>query len=129
MHVRAGKLAWGALNSNECPAGSARITDEAQCTAAAATAGLPWGGSAVGSLPDAAVPRGCFWYGEGPVYLNTHPWGSSFPSAQLLCAVAATGVRARVVCVCARARVCACFEVEDLGRVRVRLYVCVRARG
>ncbi len=85
--ARAGKLVWGALNTNACPAGSSVITDAAQCQAAAATAGKGWSGS--GSWPDA--PRGCAWYTGGTVFLNTHPTGAADPDRQPLCAVAATG--------------------------------------
>ncbi len=94
MRARAGKLEWGELGSNECPVGSYRITDEAQCIRAAATAGKPW--CCNESYPDR--PRGCFWHiGYGSVGLNTDPIGGSDPTRQPLCAVNATGVRA---CAC-----------------------------
>ena len=88
MRVRAGKLAWGAANTNACPAGSSVITDAAQCQAAAATAGKTWYGSDSWS----SYPRGCYGYtGNSAVWLNTHPTGAAHPYDQPLCAVAATG--------------------------------------
>ncbi len=91
------------MGSNECPAGSSVITDEAQCQAAAATAGKVWAGSVNGP----AYPRGCYWVTiniNSNVLLNTHPTGGAYQYDQPLCAVAATGARARVLG-CARAPV------------------------
>ncbi len=88
MRTRAGKLAWGAPDTNACPAGSYVIVDEAQCRAAAATAGKVW----IASASWAANPRGCFWdTSYSDVFLNTHPTGAAYPNDQPLCAVAATG--------------------------------------
>ena len=47
----------GALDSNACPAGSYRITDAAQCEAAATAAGIAWGGPADNDV----IPTGCVW--------------------------------------------------------------------
>ena len=88
--ARAGKLEWGEPGTNYCPAGAYVITDEAQCIAAAATAGKGWSASNSGST----WPRGCFWDTVGGyVWLNTHPTGGTNPRDQPLCAVAATGAR------------------------------------
>jgi hypothetical protein len=48
---------FGDLDSNTCPAGSYRITDAAQCEAAATAAGIAWGGPTF--LTD--LPTGCVW--------------------------------------------------------------------
>ncbi len=83
--VGAGKLVWGALGSNECPAGSYRITVEAQCQGASAIAARPWGGSR--SMEN--YQMGCQWYtGNLEVWFNTH-YGHDEAgySTELLCAV------------------------------------------
>ena len=87
---KAAKLVWGEFNTSSCPAGAYVIVDEAQCHAAAATAGKGW----FSSESDATEPRGCYWYTDNRyVALNTHPTGAASPYAQLLCAVLpATGV-------------------------------------
>ena len=93
MCSRAGKLAWGVLGSNACPAGSYRITDAAQCRAAAATAGKGyWDKQNYWS----DRPAGCQWDTLGDVILNTHRTGRANPTKQPLCAVPATGLCARV---------------------------------
>ncbi len=71
------------------------ITDEAQCKAAAATAGKKWWGSEF--VP--TEPRGCYWSEYNFfVYVNPHPTGGANPDCKPLCAVlAATG--ATSVCV------------------------------
>jgi hypothetical protein len=97
--ARAGKLAWGAFNTNYCPAGSYVITNVAQCQAAAATAGKPWLGSG-SSVDDNLKPYGCFWYTavySGYVYSNRNTNGKATSLAQPLCAVPATGVYTRVM--------------------------------
>ncbi len=90
--ARAG-VAWGAANTNACPAGSYVIVDEAQCRAAAATAGKGWYGS--GSYSNR--PRGCSGATAGSVAVlfNTHPTGAANPYSQPLCAAGTTGVRTR----------------------------------
>ncbi len=119
----AGKLAWGAANTNACPAGAYVIVDYAQCEAAAATAGKAWYRS--GSWAD--EPRGCFWLtADNYVYLNTHPTGGAAPFDQPLCAVGAAGSQCAFVCaracVCVSVCVCACACVHF---VRVCVCVCV----
>ncbi len=81
----AGPLAWGKFSSSDCPAGSYRITDAAQCQAAAMATWNYWADSA--NKPD--VPRGCIYTVDGDVYLNTHPTGGASPSGRPLCAVGA----------------------------------------
>jgi hypothetical protein len=81
----AGPLAWGNFNSTDCPAGSYRIIDAAQCQAAAMATRNYWARSA--SKPD--VPRGCMYTADGDVYLNDHPTGGASPYGRPLCAVGA----------------------------------------
>jgi hypothetical protein len=108
MRVRtcAGKLIWGVTSSNECPTGSYRIVDEAQCKDAALTAGKNWHG---GYARDNFSPGGCISNGPTLVMFNPHPTGAANDYMQLLCAVDDVGA-----CVCARARarvwaiVCVC---------------------
>ncbi len=107
----AGKLAWGALNTNACPAGSSVISDEAQCQAAAATAGKGWYGSASVSTD----PRGCAWYTAGyGVALNTHPTGAANPDTQPLCAVG-TGALSRALALARSARLRACPRARHVS--------------
>ncbi len=77
---------YGALGSNECPDGSARITDLAQCLSAALAAGKEW----EGMESQSGYPRGCYRYTGGGVKLNYDAAGGAAPNAQLLCA-ASTG--------------------------------------
>jgi hypothetical protein len=87
--VRAGVLAWGVKGTNVCPAGSYVIVDEAQCQAAAATAGKGWKDSS----SHATWARGCIVSFEREVWLNPHPTGAADSSDQPLCAVGAAGAR------------------------------------
>ncbi len=128
--MRAGKLTWGALNTNACPAGSFVITDAAECQVAAGTAGMPWVGD---PLRDPFIPRGCIGEpsregggGGNVVYLNTHPTGNNNPVFQPLCTVGAAGVRA--VCVRACVRACVRIIVRACTRACDRLRVFVRRR-
>ena len=60
VRARAGKLAWGAYNSNACPAGSYVIIDVAQCKDAATITGRDWwdlGPSTGTSGSDPWLPR------------------------------------------------------------------------
>ena len=99
--VRAGVIAWGVQGANACPAGSYVIVDEAQCQAAAKTAGKVWGGSVSGS----SFPHGCFGTRiDDNVYYNPHPTGGTSSGWSPLCAVGAAGASG-CVRVCARARV------------------------
>jgi hypothetical protein len=84
----------GALSSNECPAGSARIETEAACRAVVAAAGR--------TIPaiyfvqtNEYYPRGCYYDRTTDyVHFNTHAVGAGDPYYQLLCAaLATTGAR------------------------------------
>jgi hypothetical protein len=78
----AGAYVPGAKGSNECPAGSARIEDEAACRAAAAAAGLTFSGAETNSY----CPRGCYYTStNNRAYLNDHSVGAGISQAQLLC--------------------------------------------
>jgi hypothetical protein len=83
----AGAYVSGADGSNECPAGSVRIEDEAMCRTAAAAAGMkPWWDFVE---TDPTSPRGCF-YERRNVYLNSHAVGAGHPYWFLLCAALTT---------------------------------------
>ncbi len=108
----AGAYVSGASGSNECPAGSVRIEDEAACRAAVILAGKSANPSFVQT--NAFVPRGCYYTtGLNSAYLNTDAAGAGHLGSQLLCAVItgasfrrhATRVR---VCRDARVLVCRC---------------------
>jgi hypothetical protein len=82
----AGAYVSGPLNSNNCPAGSVRITTEAACRTAAAAAGKTF--TAVET--DSSYPRGCYsLFSEA--FFNRHTVGAGFSQAQLLCAAVTTG--------------------------------------
>ncbi len=88
----AGAYVSGAVNSNECPAGSVRIETEAACRTAVAAAGKtpmpgsPWTNFVI-SDPDR--PRGCYYSSLNYAFFNTHAVGAGHPYAQLLCAAGA----------------------------------------
>jgi hypothetical protein len=71
----------GTLNSNTCPAGSARIATEAACQTAASAMGLGYGSS--GSYSN--YPKGCYQWSDGAVYFNQHATGGADAQSQLLC--------------------------------------------
>jgi hypothetical protein len=84
----AGAYVGGAVGSNECPAGSARIETEAACRTAAAAAGKAF--DAV--LTDSGQPRGCsFQWSDSRAYFNPHAVGTGHTCCQLLCAAVTTG--------------------------------------
>ncbi len=87
----AGAYVSGAVNSNECPAGSARIETEVACRIAAATAGKT--PSVTPGYPfvetKSYAPRGCY-YGTNTAYLNSHAVGEGWSVARLLCAAIVT---------------------------------------
>jgi hypothetical protein len=86
----AGAYVLGPLNSNECPAGSVRITTEAACRTATAAAGKTAGSPFLETA--SAFPRGCYiWTDNNKVYFNTHAVGAGSGVAQLLCAAVSTG--------------------------------------
>jgi hypothetical protein len=90
--------AYGAANSNVCPAGFEPITTAADCETAAAesrtaaaTAGIATTTRYGGVMPsNAAYPRGCFYYSTGiimavGVWFNPDPVGAARSSGQLIC--------------------------------------------
>ena len=78
----------GAVGSNECPAGSARIETEAACRTAAAAAGKTF--AAVVTL--SSSPRGCFYYiSSNNAYFNDQSVGAGDADAQPLCAITTIG--------------------------------------
>jgi hypothetical protein len=88
---------WGVQGSNACPDGSYTITDEAQCFAAAATAGIAW----VESRDDRFIPRGCIRFnGNSGIYFNRDATGTAHGDYRPLCAV---GPGPPQACVCVRA--------------------------
>jgi hypothetical protein len=102
----AGAYVLGALYSNECPAGSVRITTEAACRTAVAAAGKRIDSSFV--VTDSGYPRGCFSTrcdnldpSCNYAYFNAHPLGAvpTSDGSRLLCAAVATGAPPRA---CAR---------------------------
>jgi hypothetical protein len=93
MHVLrvcacAGAYVFGAVGSNACPAGSARIETEAACrTAAGETFLAVW--------PRSYDPRGCYYDTvNNYAYFNSDAVGAGRSGSQLLCARATTGARA-----------------------------------
>ncbi len=77
----------GAVGSNECPAGSARIETADVCRIAAAAAGRGFGGA----VTQSEYPRGCYYSTLSNVaYFNPDAVGAGHPFAQLLCAAAVT---------------------------------------
>jgi hypothetical protein len=72
---------YGAFDSNECPAGSARIETATGCRAAADAAGR---GYSPTSLNVGHMPRGCHVTSIA-VVLNVHATGGPDPTARLLC--------------------------------------------
>ncbi len=120
----AGAFVLGPRYSNECPAGSVRITTEAACRTAVAAAGKRIDSSFV--VTESAYPRGCFSTGCYPVepycnyaYFNAHPLGAvpTSDGLRLLCAAVTTGAPPRA---CARvdARVYAGVS-RTVGRCRI----------
>ncbi len=96
----------GAMNSNECPAGSVRIETEAACRTAAAAAGKPEG------LPPfvrtiSTYPRGCYTMNSAANFNADPVGGTGCFLCQLLCAtVTTTGAPDR----CARTRINICID-------------------
>ena len=85
----AGAYVSGAAGGNACPAGSARIEDEAACRTAAAAAGkTPHPLLFVETCSD--CPRGCYYYLTNYAWFNADPVGAGEPNAQLLCAAVAS---------------------------------------
>jgi hypothetical protein len=80
----------GAVNTNSCPFGSTRITDEATCRAAAIARGAEFTAE---TSPQ--YPAGCQTYQQPmqamEVFLNSHPTGASEANSAPLCR---TGVAA-----------------------------------
>jgi hypothetical protein len=84
-HLRAGEYVLGPANTNACPAGSAKITMEATCRAAAVFVGKVYRRSEL----HVSRPGGCFFdIGDVKVDFNTNATGASVASAQPLCQVA-----------------------------------------
>jgi hypothetical protein len=84
----AGAYVSGPVNSNQCPAGSARIAAEAACRTAVAAAGKTTGTPFVVSV--SAEPRGCNYFTRSNIaYFNADPVGAGNPNAQLLCSAGA----------------------------------------
>jgi hypothetical protein len=82
--VSAGLYVFGAERSNECPAKTALIVDQASCLAAAVAAGKPFGSGVV----EPNSPRGCCLSTlSNVVYLNTDAVGAGNSGRRLLCAV------------------------------------------
>ncbi len=81
----AGAYVSGAVGSNACPAGSARIEAEAACRTAAAAAGKTPAYSFVET--DAEFPRGCYHCTtDNYAFFNMHTVGAGQSGVQLLCA-------------------------------------------
>ncbi len=72
---------YGAFDSNECPAGSARIETATGCRAAANAAGR---GYSPTSLNVSSIPRGCYVTSLA-VFLNEHATGDADTTSRLLC--------------------------------------------
>ena len=87
----------GAVGSNECPSGSARIVNEATCREASR-----WAGNVVPSSgfveTRSDFPRGCYYVpaDEDRAYFNTHPVGAGDSYSHLLCATVTTGALPRM---------------------------------
>ena len=82
--MSAGLYVFGAERSNECPAKTALIVDQASCLAAAVAAGKPFGSGVV----ERYSPRGCCLSTlNNVVYLNTDAVGAGNSGRRLLCAV------------------------------------------
>ncbi len=85
----AGAYVSGAKGSNECPAGSVRIVDEAACRTAVTAVGMTVGSTFV--VTTSGYPRGCFYYiSSNNAFFNNHSVGAGESRYQPLCA-AATG--------------------------------------
>jgi len=75
---------WGVAGSNDCPAGSSRIADEAACRAAFAS-----GLSSVSLITeqDSTSPKGCYLAVTLKLpYFNSDATGTGYQDTQLLCA-------------------------------------------
>jgi hypothetical protein len=87
----------GAVGSNECPSGSARIVNEATCREASR-----WAGNVVPSSgfveTRSDLPRGCYYVPviDYRAYFNTHPVGAGDSYSELLCATVTTGALPRM---------------------------------
>ncbi len=78
---------YGIVNSNECPANSARIVDEEDCKRAAAAAGKAY----AGSVRSDDYPKGCYYKATSDhVRFNKHLFGGVSSIRQLLCAAPAS---------------------------------------
>ncbi len=78
---RAGYVS-GAAGSNDCPAGSTRITDEASCRSAA---GKPAAASGFVEM-NSISPKGCYYdTNSNNAVLNNDATGAGAPRTQLLC--------------------------------------------
>ncbi len=84
-HACAAEYVLGPANTNACPAGAAKITDDTTCRAAAAFLGKPYGSVfALSSKPSGCILR-YLTFNAPMVYLNTDPTGGAASDAQLLC--------------------------------------------
>jgi hypothetical protein len=80
----------GAVGSNECPAGSARIETEAACRTAMTAAGKTIPGSTF-VVTESNYPRGCYYVTNfNWANFNAHAVGAGRSGVQLLCAALAT---------------------------------------
>ena len=85
----AGAYVSGAAGSNECPAGSTRIANQAACRTAATAAGKLVGSPFVET--ESAYPRGCYYsISDNTAYFNRDAVGAGVSDYQVLCAAAAT---------------------------------------
>jgi hypothetical protein len=79
--VRAAAYARGGDGDNECPTRYYRILNKEACQSAATAARERFDGTVLESY----LPSGCFSFQGGDTYLNTHPTGSFYFGAHLLC--------------------------------------------
>jgi hypothetical protein len=85
----AGAYVSGAAGSNECPAGSTRIANQAACRTAATAAGKLVGSPFVETDP--AYPRGCYYsISDNTAYFNRDAVGAGVSDYQVLCAALVT---------------------------------------
>jgi hypothetical protein len=70
----------GEANTNECPAGTAALSSEEECSRAAGMLGIEFWDSGL----ESHFPTACYGY-AGVAYFNRHPVGSSNPEARPIC--------------------------------------------
>ena len=100
--VCAGTFVWGVAGSNDCPANSMRIVDDAACQRAAFAIQPPSRELYTfrESQTREVFPSGCYCYAarcdscEVAFYIdfNNHPVGNGEPNSRLLCVIANTAV-------------------------------------